>query len=356
MSQSGKGFITRIKSFSRYELIHFFNLVFIEQEDLGLHIIRKIKSLANEEQTLIIKLFSSLTDMTWMTEELDSISEPEITELEVTEKVIEEIFEVTLPKIIEKVKIQTENMRAKIIEDRHWLKSEEVPFFISDQMAGIDFPPVQKSLPENPVLIGLPEVSKHILKQNDLFECIKNRVSHRNFLKTDLSLDELSFLLWATQGVREVFNDRKQTRRMVPSGGSRHPFETYLAIQRVSSLKPGIYRYLPLTHELLFLYEVENLSAKLTQFAQNQNFSGESAVSFIWSAIPYRTEWRYGLLSKKDILLDCGHLCQNLYLACEAIGCGTCAVCAYKQKEFDHLLGLDGIDEFTVYMSPVGKV
>ncbi len=356
MNETMNQFVSRIRSFSRYELIHFFNLVFIDHEELGLHVRKKIKSLVAEEQTFLIQLFSSLTNMSWMIEELEAMSDPEAGELAISEEIIEEIFEISLPRILDEVKAKTETLRHKIIDDRHWLKSEEVPFFISDQMAGVDFPPIQKPLPDNPVLIRLPEITKAILKNNDLFDCIKNRVSHRTYLNESISLEELSFLLWATQGIRQIFNENRQTRRMVPSGGSRHPFETYLAVQNVQSLDPGIYRYLPLSHELLFLFQVENLSDKMTQFAHNQSFAGESAVTFIWSVIPYRTEWRYGLLSKKDILLDCGHLCQNLYLACEAIGCGTCAICAYKQKEFDELLQLDGTEEFTLYMAPVGKV
>jgi SagB-type dehydrogenase family enzyme len=84
-------------------------------------------------------------------------------------------------------------------------------------------------------------------------------------------------------------------------------------------------------------------------------FAGKCAVTFIWSVVPYRTEWRYTVESKKIILQDSGHMGQNLYLACESINCGTCAIGAYDQKKFDKLCGLDGKDEFVVYVSPVGR-
>jgi SagB-type dehydrogenase family enzyme len=67
-------------------------------------------------------------------------------------------------------------------------------------------------------------------------------------------------------------------------------------------------------------------------------------------------EWRYGLAAHKVIAIDAGHVCQNLYLACEAIGAGTCAIAAYDQEAMDDLVGLDGKDEFTIYLAPVGKV
>jgi SagB-type dehydrogenase family enzyme len=85
-------------------------------------------------------------------------------------------------------------------------------------------------------------------------------------------------------------------------------------------------------------------------------FLRNCAVVFIWTVIPYRTEWRYSVLSHKPIALDAGHVCQNLYLACEAIGAGTCAVGAYYQQEMDALVGVDGENEFTIYVAPVGSV
>jgi len=75
-----------------------------------------------------------------------------------------------------------------------------------------------------------------------------------------------------------------------------------------------------------------------------------------WVAIPYRMEWRYGLAAHKVIALDAGHVCQNLYLACESINAGTCAIAAYDQEELDELLGLDGEEEFAIYIASVGKI
>ena len=77
---------------------------------------------------------------------------------------------------------------------------------------------------------------------------------------------------------------------------------------------------------------------------------------FIWTVIPYRSEWRYSLLAHKMMAQDSGHVCQNLYLACESIGAGTCALGAYNQTKIDAVLGVDGEEEFTFYMAPVGRI
>jgi SagB-type dehydrogenase family enzyme len=170
-----------------------------------------------------------------------------------------------------------------------------------------------------------------------------------------LTIQELAYLLWATQGVRRVTMGGKGSLRTVPSSGARNPLETYLAIQRVDGIAPGVYRYLPFAHRLVHLFAGEGLAEKLGKLAMDQPFVGQSAACFIWSAVPYREEWRYGTQAAKGILLDAGHVCQNLYLACESIGCGTCAIAAYDQEAFDRFLGLDGEEELVVYLAPVGK-
>jgi SagB-type dehydrogenase family enzyme len=169
-----------------------------------------------------------------------------------------------------------------------------------------------------------------------------------------LTLEELSFLLWATQGVHRIIREGKATARTVPSGGARHPFETYPVVNRVEGVTPGIYRYLPLSHELLLESAPDNLPEAVHE-ACLQPFVAEAAVVFVWSVIPYRSEWRYSFLSHKVIAQETGHLGQNLYLATEAIGAGACVLGTYDQEASDRLLGLDGDDEFVIYIAAVGK-
>jgi SagB-type dehydrogenase family enzyme len=86
-----------------------------------------------------------------------------------------------------------------------------------------------------------------------------------------------------------------------------------------------------------------------------QKWAEKSAAVFAWTAIPARMEWRYAEAAYKVIAVDAGHVGQNLYLACECVGAGTCAIGAYSQDGMDRLLGVDGEEEFTVYIAPVGK-
>ena len=230
-----------------------------------------------------------------------------------------------------------------------------VDWWGTPQSQGEEPPPVQKPVADGAELIRLPERSDWNIPSYDLVGAIANRESHRRFSNTSLRLDELAFLLWSAQGVRKKLH-QAAVLRTVPSAGCRHPFETYLVVLRVEGLAPGIYRYLPLDHALIFESAPSDLAQQITAATRGQRFAGQAAVTFIWSAIPARTEWRYAEASAKVIALDAGHVCQNLYLACGAIGCGTCAIAAYDQDLVDELVGVDGDDELVVYLSPVGKL
>jgi SagB-type dehydrogenase family enzyme len=232
---------------------------------------------------------------------------------------------------------------------------EEVDFRSTRQNRGEPPPPVQKPVPERAALIALPPRDSWQLPPCDLLTAIGMRESHRRYLPAPLDMTELSMLLWATQGVREFIHDAA-VLRTVPSAGCRHPFETYIAALNIDGLPPALYRYLPLEHTLLHHRDHPDLKQALTAATHGQHFAAQAAAVFIWSTLPARTEWRYAEASYKVIALDAGHVCQNLYLACEAIGAGTCAIAAYRQGLMDDLLGLDGDEEFTVYLAPVGKV
>jgi SagB-type dehydrogenase family enzyme len=242
---------------------------------------------------------------------------------------------------------------------RYFLKDsirQTINFNLTDQSRGVAPPPIEKPFTDNSHRIDL--VKKDLLEgipAIDLLSAINNRRSHRKFLDDPLTLEEISFLLWATQGIRNIANEAV-AYRTVPSAGCRHALETYLCVLNVTGLEEGIYRYLPVEHQLLEVSKANNLSEKIVEATLYQPFTGNAPVTFIWTTIPYRMEWRYDIAAHKVILLDAGHVCQNLYLASAAIGGGTCAIAAYHQELLDTLIGVDGQNEFAIYLAPVGKV
>ncbi len=230
-----------------------------------------------------------------------------------------------------------------------------VDFSTTDQYRGIAPPPLEKAYDLKASTVILPQRKAfEDLGRTDLRTAIENRESRRSYRRDALSLKELAFLLWATQGVKERL-DAGHALRTVPSAGCRHSLETYLCVLNVEDVQPGIYRYLPLEHRLLLEFKDRSLRLKVFEATLKQPCPAEAAVTFVWTAIPYRMEWRYGAAAAKVIAIEAGHVCQNLYLACEAIDAGTCAMAAYDQEAMDELLRVDGEEEFTIYMASVGK-
>ncbi len=173
-----------------------------------------------------------------------------------------------------------------------------------------------------------------------------------------MTIEELSYLLWATQGISGT-NKAGLTLRTVSCSGATHTFETYLFIMRIEGITAGIYQYLPVEHKLLFMFELAEIDQKIDEITLEQpfvpNFAKKAAVVFAWSRTPYRSEWKYDVSAHKKILIDIGHVCQNLYLASESVGAGACAIGIYDQKLIDEILELDGEEEFVLYLAAVGK-
>jgi SagB-type dehydrogenase family enzyme len=224
----------------------------------------------------------------------------------------------------------------------------------SPQKNGEPKPPVEISLESEAEVIDLPP-GRGIGEINvDFPELVEKRESLRKYTGTPLTMQELSLLLWGTQGVKAQ-TARELTKRTVPSAGSRHPFETYLLVNNVEGLTPGLYRYLAVDHKLARLPGHENINHMLTEACLKQQHVKNSAVTFAWAAVPQRTVWRYAQRGYRYLYLDAGHACQNLYLLAETIDCGVCAIAAFDDDLVNQALDLDGENRFVIYLASLGK-
>jgi SagB-type dehydrogenase family enzyme len=224
----------------------------------------------------------------------------------------------------------------------------------SDQQKGLPQPPLELPADRGRSLIDLVKPALLEIPPADLRTAIEQRQSHRNYLHEPLTLNELAFLLWCTQGVKRVHGSQAMFRT-VPSAGARHAFETFVLVNDVESLEPGLYRYLALTHRLQQLDTDPTLPHRITAACFDQQFILRAGAVFIWTAVPYRMTWRYGERGYRDLHLDAGHVCQNLYLAAGAVGCGACAIAAFDDDAMNALIGINGTDQFLIYLATVGK-
>jgi len=228
--------------------------------------------------------------------------------------------------------------------------------FESDQTKGIDPPIFTK--PTTGEVIKLASFSD-ALPTPDYMKLLDTRRSLRDYSGKPMTQAELGFMLWSAQGVKS-YRGQVATFRTVPSGGARHPFETYVAVQAVEGLEPGLYRYLPLENvgekavTIERLGSIQDYTDKITAMLAGQAWAAKAPVILFYSCIPYRAEWRYDSAAHRVVLIDLGHLGQNVMLSAVALGLGSCCMAAYDQQLCDEVLGFDGLSEYTVYAISVG--
>lgn len=225
----------------------------------------------------------------------------------------------------------------------------------SDQARGRPQPPLQAPHDATRPIFELPEPQSCRRQAINVYDALLRRRSVRRYSQVPLTLAELSYLLWCTQGVKETAQ-RSATFRTVPSAGARHALETYVLANRVANMQPGLYRFLALQHQLVEQTTDPDIAYKITAACFGQQFVKRSAATFVWTAVPYRMTWRYGERGYRYLHLDAGHVCQNLYLSAESIQCGVCAVAAFDDDRMNDLLEIDGEEQFAIYLATIGKL
>jgi SagB-type dehydrogenase family enzyme len=185
-----------------------------------------------------------------------------------------------------------------------------------------------------------------------LWEAIAQRRSIREFSNQSITFPELSQLIWATQGI--TLKALGFEFRASPSAGALYPIETYLAVNRVEEIPPGLYHYNVKERQLMFLKE-GYLGPELCQAGLGQEMLEEAACVFVWTAMVDRSKWKYRERSYRYIYMDVGHIGQTLYLAATALNLGCCTVGAFFDEEVDRVIGVDGKNEISVYLGAVGR-
>lgn len=217
----------------------------------------------------------------------------------------------------------------------------------------LDFGSIPPTFKEysNPLLrVSLPEPKAK--GETNIWKLFLKRRSRRDYIADrPLKFNDLSALLWATQGLTAQFGDT--FFRTAPSAGALYPIETYLYVRSADGLEEGIYHFRPGDYDLEFLKK-GNFAAQLARAALQQSVILNAQVTFIWSSIIARGRWKYNQRAYRYAYIDAGHIAQNLYLAGEGLGLGVCAVGAFYDDDINKIMGFDGEDETVVYMATVG--
>ena len=211
-------------------------------------------------------------------------------------------------------------------------------------------PPEKGRAPAPSKIIPLPPPS--LEGGPALWKVLQERRSFRDYLAAPLPQKELSNLLWATQGITE--KSFVPWYRTSPSAGALHPVDTYLVVNRVEGLRPGIY-FFDVVEFCLGLKQEGDFSRTIANAALNQDLAADAAVVFVWVAVIQRSRQKYRQRAYRYIYLDCGHIAQNLYLAAGALNLGCCGIAAFFDDEVNDLVEVDGQEETAIYLATVGK-
>lgn len=189
-----------------------------------------------------------------------------------------------------------------------------------------------------------------------LRNALTERHSTREF-DTDesLSLQELSTLLYCSAGVKSTAADPNLIRRYYPSGGARYPLEVYLGIQRVEGVEPGIYHYNVKNHYL------ETLTANredLDYLLEGLYYpwSRDAAAVYFITAVWERNMMKYKDRGYRIVLMEAGHMGQNLALTAAALGIGCCNSVGFHNGRINEALDIEHEDEDSLYMGVIGKM
>ena len=182
-------------------------------------------------------------------------------------------------------------------------------------------------------------------------DAIEARRSRRTYAAGPLSLENLSRLLHAAGGI----TDPARGFRAAPSAGALYPVEVYAVVHDVAGLDAGLYHYAPSGHALEHVRS-QDLRAPMVVASIGQEMVGRAQVCLVLSALFQRTRWRYHERTYRYVLLEAGHIAQNVYLAATALGLGACAIGAFLDDGLNRLLGIDGSEESALYILAVGRI
>jgi SagB-type dehydrogenase family enzyme len=224
-----------------------------------------------------------------------------------------------------------------------------------DLVLRVPEPPRELPVKEGQTVIRLPSPKKFRVPDISVRKAIENWEPVGFFSRSSLSLKELSYLLWCTQGFRKIVVETIQLRN-VPSSGSRYPLETWFVANEVEGLETGLYRFLPGSHSIVAEKIDSGLILEMSTASMNFKVMTRAAVTFLWVAVPYRSVWALGNRGYRSILIEAGHTCQNLIVAAANLGYDVFPADMFHDELMTRLANLDPETQWPIYLAAVGKV
>jgi len=224
-----------------------------------------------------------------------------------------------------------------------------------DLVLRVPQPPHELPAGKEKTVIKLPSPKKFKVPEISVRKAIESYEPVGFFSRSSITLKELPFLLWCTQGFRRVVAETIQLRN-IPSSGSRYPLETYFVASDVEGHETGLYRYLPKFNSIVAERIDSGLMLEMSTASMNFRIMTRAAVTFLWVAVPYRSTWALGNRGYRSIFIEAGHACQNLIVAAAGLGYEVFPTDMFHDDLMTKLAGLDPESQWPVYLAAVGTV
>lgn len=239
---------------------------------------------------------------------------------------------------------------------REFVEKTRYPDFSTvDMILRVPEPSPMLPIPEGVKIIKLPRPQRIKIPDVSVRDALESWEPVGFFSRSSLTKKELSFLLWCTQGIRNV-TGTQTTIRNVPSSGKRYPIDTFFVAGEIEGLPTGLYRYLPDDHGIILLREDSDLPFAMGTASMNFKVITRAAVTFLWVAVPYRSVWALGNRGYRSVFIEAGHICQALIMASACIGCRVHPIDLFHDQMMNQLADLNQESQWPVYVAAVGKV
>jgi SagB-type dehydrogenase family enzyme len=176
---------------------------------------------------------------------------------------------------------------------------------------------------------------------------MRKRRSIRRYRSMELSLTQISQILWSAQGLTHPGGFRT-----VPSAGALYPLEIYLVAGKVEDLVAGVYHYRPQGHTISLAITGDQRPV-LGTAALGQLMVGSAAAVLVICAVYQRMTRKYGRRGTQYVHMEAGHAGQNIALQCVALGLGSVMLGAFIDEQVQHVIGAQP-DEQPLYLIPIG--
>ena len=224
-----------------------------------------------------------------------------------------------------------------------------------DLVVRVPEPPHELPVKPDQTVIKLPNPKRFKVPDIPVRKAIENWEPVGFFSRSSMTLKELSYLLWCTQGFKRMVAETIQLRN-VPSAGSRYPLEMYFVANEVDGLDTGLYRYLPKSNSIVAERIDSGLILEMSTASMNFKIMTRAAVTFLWVAVPYRSVWALGNRGYRSVLIEAGHSCQNLIMASAGLGYQVFPTDMFHDDLIAKLADLDTETQWPVYLAAVGNV